>query len=60
MIVRKCIKDFLAANGESTTAAIVAGCAENGASEKRVERVLDRMSTRGKIVKNGDSYSLPV
>ncbi len=59
MIVRKNIKDFLTANGESAKAAIVADCVANGAREQRVERALERMTTRGKLVKNGDDYNLP-
>ena len=58
MIVRKSIKDFLTANGASTEAAIVADCVANGAREKRVKRAIERMTTRGKLVKTNDNYDL--
>lgn len=58
MIIRKGIKEFLTANGESAKADIVADCVANGARERRVERILERMTTRGKLVQNGDNYVL--
>ena len=58
MIVRKNIKEFLTANGESAKTAIVADCVANGAREHRVERVLERMTAHGKLVQNGDNYNL--
>ena len=58
MIVRKGIKEFLTLNGESAREAIVADCVAKGARERRVERVIDRMTERGKLVKNGNDYEL--
>ena len=59
IIARKNIKEFITANGASTEDAIVADCVANGIREKRVKRVIERMTERGKLVKNGDNYNLP-
>ena len=59
MIVRKNIKEFLAANGASTEEAIVVACAENGVRAERAQRVIERMTTHGKLVKTDDNYDLP-
>ena len=59
MIVIKGIKDFLAANGASTEEVIVAACVENGTRAERAQKVIERMTTRGKLVKTDDNYDLP-
>ena len=59
MKVRKEIKDFITANGTSSEASIIAACVAAGIRQNRVERVLDRLATRGKLIKVGDDYSFP-
>ena len=58
MIVRKNIKEFITANGASTETSIVAACVAQGAKERRVERVIERMTRHGKLVKSGENYDL--
>ena len=59
MVVIKGIKKFLAANGASTEEAIIAACIENGVRAERAQKVIERMTTRGKLVKTNDNYDLP-
>ena len=56
--VGKQIKDYIAANGTSTKADLVAECAKEGRDESRVDRVLDRLVTRGKLTETDGDYSL--
>ena len=56
--VGKQIKDYIAANGPSTTAELVIECAKAGTHETRVNRVLTRLVTRGKLTESFGSYSL--
>ena len=56
--VRKQIKDYIIANGPSTEAELVTECAKDGVREGRVNRVLERLVTRGKLTESGGDYSL--
>lgn len=61
MHIRKIIKDFLTENPNSTEAAIVADCAaknSSGHASERASKALAQMTSRGKIVKTGNSYTL--
>jgi len=58
MRARKYILEFLTDNPNSDISAIVADAVAKGAQQHAVLRVVERMQRRGKIVKNGDTYSL--
>jgi hypothetical protein len=60
MIVKKCITDYLTANGPSTKMEIVDDCVANGIRRMRARIVLDRIVSKNKVVHTGDNYSLPV
>jgi hypothetical protein len=56
--VGKQIKDYIAANGTTSGAELVIECAKEGRDESRVNRVLERLVTRGKLTESGGDYSL--
>jgi hypothetical protein len=56
--VGKQIKDYIAANGPSTRAELVVECEKEGRDETRVDRVLERLVTRGKLTETDGDYSL--
>ncbi len=56
--VRKQIKDYHAANGPSTEAELATECAKDGVREERVNRVLERLVTRGVLTESGGDYNL--
>jgi hypothetical protein len=56
--VRKFIKDHIADTGPSTEAELAAVCQTAGVASGRFERVMQRMVTRGKLIKDGDTYTV--
>jgi hypothetical protein len=57
---RKHIKDYITANGASTAPVLVQDSVLKGALPDRVEAIIKRMTTNGKLIKSGNDYSLPV
>jgi len=56
--IRKYIKEYITANGPSTENALVEDCVLKGALPDRAERILEKMTKRGKLIKSGDDYSI--
>lgn len=57
-MLKRVIKDFLAQNPDASEATIKAECVAKGYSEDRAGVILALIVSRGKIIKNGDEYSL--
>jgi len=60
MRVRKFIKDHIVDNGPSSEAELIAACQAAGAKSPRAERIIQRMTSHGKLVENGGTYTLAV
>ena len=57
---RKHIRAYITANGASTAPVLVEDGVSKGDLPDRVENIINKMTTNGKLIKTGDNYSLPV
>ena len=56
--IRKVVKEYITANGASTKEELKAALAAAGAREHRSERLVDRMTRRGKLIESGGTYTV--
>ncbi len=56
--IRKYIKEYITANGPSTANELIADSILKGGLPDRIEDIINRMTTNGKLIKSGDDYTI--